>query len=295
MPPSGWPRPRPSASAVPTRNPITPSLPSRNFWTTSGCSASTASASAPSAPVSETWRRPRRSTAASTCLPRGERGLQRLLRACVRHVARRDQLHDVGHVPRGERSLVPRGVAERPPRLRSSSSRRPWGRRTARTVSSKNAGDSVRRRRPAPPSRGSRPYLSSNRPRRAAGSSGSAARISSTQRGGLDAAGRAPGSSGSRARTPSSASTRVRHGPRPSGASPARSARRRRAPRLPPISYASARSSDRNEFRFLISTFVPTSVPRRSQRDVGVAAQRALLHVAVAHAEGSRIARSSRR
>ena len=54
-----------------------------------------------------------------------------------------------------------------------------------------------------------------------------------------------------------------RRRPRPSGASPARSARRRRAPSIcRSISNAIARSSERTEFMFLISTFVPNaSVP----------------------------------
>ncbi len=74
---------------------------------------------------------------------------------------------------------------------------------------------------------------------------------------------RAPGSSGSRTPPPSSASSSWCPSPRPSAASPARAARPPRAPRSAarPRS-TSARSSDRTEFMFLISTLVPSaSVP----------------------------------
>ena len=47
-----------------------------------------------------------------------------------------------------------------------------------------------------------------------------------------------------------------------------------------------ARSTLRKEFMFLISTLVPSSLaPRRPDRDVGVAAEAAFLHVAVADLE----------
>ena len=52
------------------------------------------------------------------------------------------------------------------------------------------------------------------------------------------------------------------------------------------ISASMPRSMKRKEFMFFSSVFVPSSsAPRRTDRDVGVAAQRALLHVHVADAE----------
>ena len=97
----------------------------------------------------------------------------------------------------------------------------------------------------------------------------------------------ARGNSGSRAPLPCCASRRCASSRCPRAAFPARPA--------PPdsttsiwrsISCSRASSRKRNEFRFLISAFVPSGLaPSVPHRDVRVAAQAALFHVAVVHAE----------
>ena len=101
------------------------------------------------------------------------------------------------------------------------------------------------------------------------------------------AADRARENSDSRAPLPCCASTPSARPPSPTAASPARRVRRRRASSIcRSISYSSAFCRKRNEFRFLTSAFVPSAVVAgRTHRHVGVAAQAALLHVAVVDAE----------
>ena len=157
------------------------------------------------------------------------------------------------------------------------------------TVSS-NRRPTTRGRRPAP----ARPRASVRSRRRSARDGlvavrAAPARISSIHslRSAPSPGCRVRGSSGSRTLPPSIASTWWSRSPRPSGGSPARSTRRPRAPWSGARSRsASARSSERIEFMFLISTLVPNaSVPDRPHRDVGVTAQRALLHAHVADVE----------
>ena len=144
-------------------------------------------------------------------------------------------------------------------------------------------GERARRRRPASA------YCASKRACIASGQlrQRRRARARSTPRRSRAAAGRGRGSSGSPARLPCCASSASRRGRGRRAASPGR--------RVPPSSISSiwrrtsksiACCMKRKQLRFLISQRVPSFVVARGpHRDVGVAAEAAFLHVAVADAD----------
>ncbi len=88
----------------PTRKPITPSFPSRNFCAASSLPAKTSSTMAPSSPLSETWRRPLRSTMSSIDVAGLDGFLERLLGAGAADRVVADEREQVGQVARRDPS-----------------------------------------------------------------------------------------------------------------------------------------------------------------------------------------------